>query len=103
MARYQVVCVDKAPAVGSPYHTHITHLGLATTGGTKRVTREWMIQELRKPAGHRFYTISPNTGAVAEVIEAGCEVCGVKPYVRTTADGVYDNNLNSLEACPVFA
>ena len=103
MSRYQVVCTDKVATLTQPYHTHISHLGLATNSGTQLVTREWVIQELRKPYGHRFYTISPTTGAVADVIEAGCERCGVRPYVRTTADGIHDNNLNSLNACPVLA
>jgi hypothetical protein len=98
MANYQVVCVDTAPA-GT--HRHITTLGLRTTVGIQTVSKDWVIGQLRDPSGHRFYTVSPSTGKTAWVIEGGCEVCSLRPYVRTTADGIRDNNLLSLGACPV--
>ncbi len=97
--RYQVICVNKGPA-GT--HEHITHLGLGnSTGWTRRITVAEAITQLRSPFGDRYYTISPSTGREADVIEGGCEVCGQRPYVRTTADGIRDNNLSNLVFCKV--
>ncbi len=86
MAVHQVVCVNHAPAPGG------TH---------QRITVAEAIMNLRSPYGDRYFTISPSTGRRADVIEGGCERCGQKPYVRTTADGIHDNNLNSLSYCQV--
>jgi hypothetical protein len=99
MATHQVVCVNKAPA-GYGWHEHITHLGVGNGAGwLARVSVAEAIVQLRNPYGDRYYTISPTTGRRAEVIEGGCEVCGQRPYVRTTADGIMDNNLSALTAC----
>src|SRR5437764_725820 len=101
MATYQVVCVNTAQSANSN-HEHIVTLGLGS-GSTwySRITVTEAITQLRNPWGDRYYTISPSTGARAEVIEGECERCGGRPYVRTTADGVRDNNLLSLGACLV--
>jgi hypothetical protein len=96
-----VVCVNKALSVGAT-HEHITHLGLGDAAGYRsRITVAEAIRQLRMPFGDRYYTVSPTTGRRAEVIEGGCEACGQRPYVRTTADGISDNNLNSLTYCQV--
>jgi hypothetical protein len=98
---YEVVCVNKAQSPGSS-HEHITHLGLGgPTGYHTRITVHEAIANLRSPYGDRYYTISPSTGRRAAVIEGACEVCGTRPYVRTTADGVRDNNLSNLTYCKV--
>lgn len=98
---HQVTCVNTGR---SPWgtHDHITHLGLGTTAGYyQRVTVAEAIAQLRSPYGDRYYTVSPTTGRRAAVVEGGCEVCGHRPYVRTTADGIQDNNLLSLSYCKV--
>ncbi|HTO77369.1 MAG TPA: DUF3892 domain-containing protein [Thermoanaerobaculia bacterium] len=94
-----MTCINKGPA-GT--HKHIEYLGLGDeTGWSRRVSVPDAIQQLRSPWGDRYYTISPSTGWEAEVIEGACEVCGQRPYVRTTADGIRDNNLLSLTYCKV--
>jgi len=98
---HQVTCVNKAPAPGR-LHEHITYLGLGTVAGYyTRTSVAEAIAQLRSPYGDRYYTISPTTGRRAEVIEGGCEMCGQTPYVRTTADGIHDNNLSALTFCKV--
>jgi len=97
--RYQVTCINTGPA-GT--HDHIEVLGLGdATGWSSRISVPDAIQQIRSPYGDRYYTVSPSTGRVAEVVEGGCEVCGHSPYVRTTADGIRDNNLRSLRFCKV--
>jgi hypothetical protein len=101
MAVHQVVCVNRALTSSGPHH-HITHLGLGNgTGYYHRLTVTEVIAQLRSPYGDRYYTVSPTTGRQAAVIEGGCEVCGQRPYVRTTADGIHDNNLSQLNACRI--
>jgi len=98
---HRVICVNKTRAA-LPSCEHITHLGLgAESGFYQRITIEEALRQLRNPFGDRYYTISPTTGVRAEVIEGGCELCGRGPYVRTTADGIRDNNLKSLTFCRV--
>jgi hypothetical protein len=101
MAVHRVICVT-TETTPSGTHRHITHLGLGNESGWYRlITVAETIAQLRNPWGTRYYTISPTTGRRADVIEAGCEVCAQQPYVRTTADGVYDNNLLALTFCAV--
>ena len=97
--RHKVICVNKGPA-GT--HEHITFLGLGT-GSTwdRRISVADAIIQLRSPFGDRYYTISPSTGREADVVDGGCEVCGHRPYIRTTADGIKDNNLSNLIFCKV--
>jgi hypothetical protein len=99
MAAYRVVCVNKA-TTNSGTHQHITHLGVGDgTSYTHRLTVAAVIAQLRSPRGDRFYTVSPAMGQQAYVVEGSCEVCGQRPYVRTTADGQRDNNLSNLPRC----
>lgn len=102
MKWYQVICVDRAPAPDGS-HAHITHFGLADASGWfGRVSVEQALAQISLPWGDRYYTISPTTGQRAFVIAGGCERCGRRPYVRTTADGLYDNNLSALPTCRLF-
>jgi hypothetical protein len=48
--------------------------------------------------GHRFYTQGKASGRIAWVEEYWCHVCGGW-HIRTGADAVIDNNLDSLRAC----
>lgn len=101
MATHQVVCVNYSPSADGT-HYHITDLGVGSAAGwTQRVTVPQAITQLRLPGGDRYYTISSSTGVRAEVVEGECERCGMKPYVRTTADGILDNNLSKLKYCQV--
>ncbi len=101
MAIYHVICVNKTPSQDGS-HEHIAWLGLGDASGWQsRVSVGDAIHQLRSPYGDRYYTISPTTGTRAEVIEGDCEVCHGRPYVRTTADGIRDNNLSKLDHCRV--
>lgn len=101
MAIHEVVCVNHATSPGGT-HQHISHLGVGNTSGySARITVAQAIANLRSPYGDRYYTVSPTTGRRAEVIEGGCEVCGQRPYVRTTADNITDNNLSQLGSCRI--
>ena len=84
MATHRVVCVNRA---------------VAGDGRHERITVADAVAQLRSPYGDRYYTASPTTGRQANVIEGGCEVCGQRPYVRTTTDGIRDNNLKALSNC----
>lgn len=91
MAKYQIVCVDRIAGTG-----HITHVGVSGLPGVMTVAQ--VRGSISR--GNSFYTVSPTTRAVA----------GVEPYeavelnqtietIRSVADAVPDNNLNSLRAC----
>jgi hypothetical protein len=99
VATYQVDCVNK---VTTGNHDHITHLGVRNGSGWQQRLALWeVLAQIRNPYGDRYYTVSPTTGRVAWVVEGGCEVCGQRPYVRTTADGISDNNLSYLRICRI--
>ena len=99
MAAFQVTCVNVA-ASADRSHNHITHLGIRNSGGfRRRIAVAEAVNQLRSQFGDRYYTVSTSTGRRADVVVGGCEVCGQRPYVRTTADGIYDNNLVSLPNC----
>ncbi|HQS58346.1 MAG: hypothetical protein B7Y56_09770 [Gallionellales bacterium 35-53-114] len=94
MADVLVTCILKT-LPQSP-HEHITHLG--------NPTENWMWDRERVIASidnktNTFYTLDPisrkraDIGVVREV--------GKVPYLRTYADGRWNNNLLSLNQCPL--
>ena len=94
MADVQVTCVNK-PDRFSP-HEHITHLGNPAAGW--RWTREDVIASI--DAGtNTFYTIDPISKKRADiaVVRDGIRA----PYVRTHADGKWNDNLLALNECPL--
>lgn len=100
MATYRVVCVRRAQSGTNPSHHHLTHLGLQDISGRRsEITVQAAVNQVRSQFGDRYYTISASTGARADVIGGECEACGQRPYVRTTADGIRDNNLSALSNC----
>jgi len=48
--------------------------------------------------GDGFFTIGVQSGRRAEVVAMSCPQCGHR-IIRTAADAVYDNNLDSLRTC----
>ena len=91
MADIRITCILKSDPNGG--HGHITHAGNAA--GTWRV--EVVIDCIDKKL-HTFYVLDDRTGkraAVGVVREPGA-----RPYIRTHADGYYNDNLLSLTACP---
>lgn len=92
MADVQVTCITK-PDPSSP-HEHITHLG--NPGAGWKWTREQVIASI--DAGtNTFYVIDRYTKKRAEV--GVVRPSGRNPYVRTYADGDWNDNLLSLNQC----
>jgi len=87
MASYQVKCINKVPR-DSP-HEGITHLG----GDGWKITRAEMINFIQSHA-HDFYTFVSGKRAVIGVVQGPNG-----PYVRSHADGYYNDNLLALYEC----
>lgn len=94
MADAQVTCITK-PNVNSS-HERITHLGNPTNQW--RWTREQVIASIDAGA-NTFFVIDPANGARANI--GVVRESGHTPYLRTYADGGWNNNLLSLTQCPI--
>ena len=96
MAEYLVTCINK-PHHSSP-HEHITHIGNITNTPEKRwrMTRETVIAQI--DAGqNQFYTVDVTTGKKCYI--AVVRESGKHPYLRTHADGKYNDNLLAQAEC----
>jgi len=92
MPHAQVTCITK-PHPQSP-HEHITHLGNPPQWIW---TREQVITSI--DAGtNTFFVRDPITGKSADV--GVVRVAGKAPFLRTHADGYWNDNLLSLNQCP---
>lgn len=90
----QITCITK-PDPQSP-HEHITHVGNPSAGW--KWTREQVISSI--DAGtNTFYVTDPNNGKRSNV--AVIRPSGRAPYLRTHADGDWNDNLLSLNQCPL--
>jgi hypothetical protein len=94
MAEVQVTCITK-PHPQSP-HEHITHLGNPKAGWTW--PRERVIQSIDSKT-NTFFVLDPRTGKRADI--GVVRATGHAPYLRTYADGVWSDNLLSLDQCPL--
>jgi len=94
MADVQVTCITK-PNTQSP-HEHITHLG--NPAGNWKWTREQVIQSIDAKT-NTFYVMDSANGQRAYI--GVVREAGKTPYVRTYADGRWNNNLLSLNQCPL--
>jgi hypothetical protein len=92
MADVQVTCITK-PNPQSP-HEHITHLG----GAQWKWTREQVITSIDAKT-NTFYVLDPSTGKRADV--GVIRPAGRPAFVRTHADGDWNDNLLSLNQCPL--
>lgn len=92
MADVQIVCVNK-PDRNSP-HEHITHLG--NPNGRWCWTREQVIASIDAKT-NTFFTIDPVSGKRADV--GVVREKGKQPYLRTYADGKWNNNLLAMAEC----
>lgn len=93
MADAQVKCIVK-PNPQSP-HEHITHLG---NPGSWIWTREQVIESIENKS-NTFFVLDPATGRRADI--GVVRESGKLPYLRTYADGQWNNNLLSLNQCPI--
>ena len=93
MADVQVTCITKSHPQSS--HEHITHLGNPAAGW--KWTREQVITSIDAQT-NTFYVEDSATGKRSEV--AVVRETGRSPYLRTHADGYWNDNLLSLPNCP---
>lgn len=93
MADCRVTCIVK-PHPLSP-HEHITYLGNPPTWIW---AREQVIASIEART-NTFFVKDPLTGRRAEV--GVVREAGKSPYLRTHADGYYNDNLLSLGQCPI--
>jgi len=88
MADVQVTCINKRPRDDT--HEGITHLGSQTW----RWTRQQVINSI-KAAENTFYTLVNGERANIAVVDGP-----TGPYLRTHADGQWNDNLLALPECP---
>jgi len=93
MADRQVTCITK-PYVNST-HEHITHLGNPPQW---MATREQVIASIDAKT-NTFYVVDPYTGKRSYV--GVVRPTGRPAYLRTHADGDWNDNLLSLNQCPI--
>jgi hypothetical protein len=92
MADCQVTCIVKSNQQGS--HEHITHLGNPPSWVW---TREQVVASIDAKT-NTFFVLDPATRKRSDV--GVVREAGKAPYLRTYADGVWNNNLLSLSKCP---
>ncbi len=92
MADVQVTCITK-PYPQSP-HEHITHVGNPAAGWIW--PRERVISSI-EDGTNTFFVVDPCTGKRADI--GVVRAPGKTPYLRTHADGYWNDNLLSLNQC----
>jgi hypothetical protein len=99
MPLHHVTCVSKQPSADDR-HVHVVALGLGTFHGWHaRVSLSDAISQLRNRSGDRYFIVLPGTSSETVVIEGECRVCGMRPYLRTTADETDNSNLDDMPEC----
>lgn len=93
MPDVQVTCITKPHP--QSLHEHITHLG--NPSANWRWTREQVIASIDAKT-NTFYVIDPSNGKRADI--GVVRQPGHAPFLRTHADGDWNNNLLSLKQCP---
>jgi hypothetical protein len=92
VADVRVTCITKPNSLST--HEHITHIG----GPTWRWDRDTVIRSIELKT-NTFYVLDPLTGAKAYVGVIK-PADGRSAYLRTYADGKWNDNLLSLPQCP---
>src|SRR5947209_17669522 len=92
MKEFEVTCVVK-PNRFSP-HEHITQIG--NTAGGWKITREAAIQRIESKQ-EAFYTVDRTSGRKMYV--GVVREHGKAPYLRTHADGKWNDNLLAQAEC----
>ncbi len=95
MNEFQVTCINKShPHAG---HEHITEIG-GLAGGGWRLSKDTAVYQIDNNIA-AFYTVDYTTGKKAYV--GVVREVGKVPYLRTHADGKYNDNLLAQTACPI--
>lgn len=92
MSDVRVTCITKPNPLSQ--HEHITHLGNPPSWIW---TREQVIRSI-KAKENTFFVLDPTSGRRADI--GVVHEDGKLPYLRTYADGRWNNNLLSLNQCP---
>jgi hypothetical protein len=92
MSEYRVTCINKPDRFST--HEHITHIG--NIGDKWKLTREAAIQRIDSKQD-AFYTVDSGTGKRAYV--GVVREAGKVPYLRTHADGKWNDNLLAQAEC----
>lgn len=87
MADIRVTCINKMPRMNT--HEGITHLGSAGQRWTRQQVIDWI-----KAGTNTFYTFEGGKRANVGVVDGPNG-----PYVRTHADGQWNDNLLALPEC----
>ena len=90
MADVHVTCINKQPR-DNPYEG-ITHLG-GTGGGGWRWTRQQVVDSINGQTNTFYTLVNGNRGNIGVVNGPN------GPYLRTYADGQWNDNLLSLPEC----
>lgn len=93
MKEYQVTCITKPNRESR--NEHITHIGNSAAGWC--MTREAAIQRIESKE-EAYYTINHQTGQKAYI--GVVREQGRLPYLRTHADGAWNDNLLAQPECP---
>lgn len=98
MSRYRIVCTEQVPAGNHPTNAKIVAVGTGHLPG--KATHRWTVAEVisAMDRGNVFYTQGPQSGKVALVEKYWCTSCG-EYHIRSSADAVTNNNLDSLRYC----
>ncbi|TCV85865.1 DUF3892 domain-containing protein [Sulfurirhabdus autotrophica] len=94
MADVQVTCILKSHPQST--HEHITHLGNPAANWIW--TRESVISSIDAKT-NTFYVLDVANSKRADI--GVVRETGKAPYLRTYADGRWNNNLLSLNQCPL--
>jgi hypothetical protein len=92
VADVRVTCITKPNPLSS--HEHITHIG----GSNWKWDRDAVVRSIESKT-NTFFVLDPVTGAKAYVGVIR-PTDGRSPYLRTYADGKWNDNLLSLPQCP---
>jgi hypothetical protein len=100
MSTYRIICTNQEPASQPPKHAHIVAIGVGTSTDqySQRFTLQQVIQMMNY--GDRFFTQGPRSGKTAWVEKYFCPHCR-QYHIKSTADAVEDNNLDSLPKCQI--
>lgn len=94
MDEYLVTCINKRDRMSS--HEHITHIGNITSSTPWRMTRENAINRIDAKTA-AFYTVE--RGSSKKMYVGVIREAGKLPYLRTHADGKWNDNLLAQAEC----
>jgi hypothetical protein len=92
MKEYEVTCINKPDRSSS--HEHITHIG--NIANQWKLSRESAIRQIESNQS-AFYTVDRSTGG--KVYIGVVRQDGRSTYLRTHADGKWNDNLLALAEC----